>query len=386
MESETAPTENTSSSMVASHDGVIDERESDDEGEILRETTIKKLIRRMSSSNISGDIEKGVPPPRQRKTLSKKKRLSSKQHLERQESMKQIIPQVSLNYTPTKSGKDTLEAVYKTGEYKAALPLNLLMVQSFMAGIYIAMAGHLYLAVGGGVLGAALFPTGLIAVILTSAELFTGDSLVFVASVLGGRVGFSKLLRNWTVSWIMNFAGCLFWAYVLAYASDALESVDKVDFAVAVALKKTKASWLGIFLKGIAANFMVCVGVWQAACAEEVAGKILSLWFPINAFVLMGFDHCIANQFLIPLGMMLGADISIKKLLLEALLPATLGNIVGGGLLVGGIYWYVFDSKMRNSIKLKLRMPVVVRKESNESKRIDSQRSKTIHEETKEKV
>ena len=156
----------------------------------------------------------------------------------------------------------------------------------------------------------------------------------------------------------MNFSGCLFWAYVLAYASDSLESLDKIEFAVAVALKKTKASWLAIFLKGVAANFLVCVGVWQAACAEEVAGKILSLWFPINAFVLMGFDHCIANQFLIPLGMMLGADISVNKLLFEALLPATLGNIVGGGLLVGGIYWYVFDSKMR--VTIKLRLPLVV--------------------------
>jgi formate/nitrite transporter FocA (FNT family) len=106
-------------------------------------------------------------------------------------------------------------------------------------------------------------------------------------------------------------------------------------------------------LKGIGANFMVCVGVWQAMCAEEVAGKILALWFPISAFVIMGFEHCVANQFMIPIGMMLGADISIKELLLEALLPATLGNIVGGGILVGGIYWYVYDS-MRIKVRFRL--------------------------------
>jgi formate/nitrite transporter FocA (FNT family) len=92
-------------------------------------------------------------------------------------------------------------------------------------------------------------------------------------------------------------------------------------------------------------------------CAEEVAGKILALWFPISAFVIMGFDHCVANQFLIPVGMMLGADISIKELLFEALLPATLGNIVGGGILVGAIYWYVYDT-MR--IKPRVRLPVVM--------------------------
>jgi hypothetical protein len=121
-----------------------------------------------------------------------------------------------IHFKGTKAPKETLEAIYKAGQYKAALPLNLLMIQSFMAGVYIAMSGHLYLAVGGGgVLGAALFPTGLITVVLTSAELFTGDAFVFVASVLDGCVPFSKLCRNWTVAWCMNFAGSLFWAGLL---------------------------------------------------------------------------------------------------------------------------------------------------------------------------
>jgi formate transporter len=245
----------------------------------------------------------------------------------------------------TKAPKDTLKAVYKVGIYKAGLPLNLLMVQSFMAGIYIAMAGHLFLAVGGGVLGAALFPTGLIAVVLTSAELFTGDALVFVASVLGGQVPFSKLLRNWTVSWIMNFAGCLFWASVLAYGSGAIDDVEgAAALAIKVALKKAHQPWGHILLKGIGANFLVCVGLWQGTSAEEVSGKILGLWFPIAAFVMIGFDHCIANQFFIPLGMMLGADISMSELVFGALLPASIGNVIGGGFLCGAVSWYVFDS------------------------------------------
>jgi hypothetical protein len=177
----------------------------------------------------------------------------------------------------TKAPKDTLKALYKAGRYKASLTMNLLIVQCFMAGVYIAMAGHLYLAVGGGVLGASLFPTGLIAVVLTNAELFTGDALVFVASVLGGQVSLQKLLRNWTVAWTMNFAGCLFWASVLAYASDSLQDLGQAELAVKVALKKANQPWLHIFLKGIGANFMVCLGVWQATCAEEVAGSELQV-------------------------------------------------------------------------------------------------------------
>jgi len=247
-------------------------------------------------------------------------------------------------FTPhTKPPKEALQAVYRTGEYKAALTLEVLCLQSFMAGVYIAIAGHLYLAAGGGVLGAAFFATGLIAVLLTSGELFTGDALIFVASVAGGKVSFKSMCRNWTVSWLCNFCGCLVWAAAVAYLSDALHDVGADDLAVAVALKKANQPWGHIFVKGIGANIMVCLGVWQFTCAEEVAGKVLALWFPITGFVIMGLDHCIANQFLIPVGMMLGADISVSHLLFQSLLPATLGNLVGGGVL-GLIYWYVFDS------------------------------------------
>lgn len=249
---------------------------------------------------------------------------------------------IPVHYVATKTPKDTLKAIYKNGQYKAALPLNLLSVQSFMAGFYIAMAGHLNFAVGGGILGAALFPMGLIAVVLTSAELFTGDALVFIASVLGRKVPVTKLLRNWTVSWIMNFAGALTWASVLSYASDALEAQQ--DLVIGLATKKASQTWAHVFIKGTGANFMVCLGVWQATCAEEVAGKIVAIWFPVMAFVAMGFEHSIADQFYIPVGMMYGADISVSRMLIHVLLPATLGNIVGGGICIGAIYWYVFDS------------------------------------------
>jgi formate transporter len=250
----------------------------------------------------------------------------------------------SLAAKPTKTPKDTIKAVYQAGIYKAGLSMNVLCVQSFMAGVYIAMAGHMFLALGGGVLGSIFFPAGLIAVALTSGELFTGDSLVFVVSVLGRKVSFWKLLRNWTVSWIFNFAGCLAWAYVLGYSSGALEDSGRREFAIQVALKKAHQPWIHIFLKGIGANLLVCLGVFQGTAAEEVAGKILGLWFPVSGFVIMGFDHCIANQFLISQGMLFGADISITHFLFKALLPATLGNIVGGGVCVGAVYWYVFDS------------------------------------------
>lgn len=255
----------------------------------------------------------------------------------------------------TKAPKEALQAVYGAGIYKAGLPLDILCVQTFMAGFYIAMAGQLLISALGGILGASLFPVGLIAVVLTSAELFTGDALIFVTSLLGGRVSWKQMARNWTVAWIGNFCGTLTWTVLISYLSDAFEeNVEARNFAVKLAHKKAFQSWGAIFFKGIGANTMVCLGIWQATCAEEVAGKVLALWFPVVGFVLMGLDHVIANQYFIPLGMILQAKysedyteletISVVHLLFKALLPATLGNLIGGGFFIGAIYWYAFDS------------------------------------------
>jgi formate/nitrite transporter len=149
----------------------------------------------------------------------------------------------------------------------------------------------------------------------------------------------------------MSFLG---WTIRVCLRTGALQDADQVELAISVAEKKAQQPWGQIFLKGMGANFMVCIGVWQATCSEEVAGKVLAIWFPIAAFVMMGFDHCIANQFFIPIGMMYGADVTIKGLF-WALLPATIGNAVGGGIMVGAVYWYVYDS-MASSKQLLTRV------------------------------
>jgi len=279
----------------------------------------------------------------------------------------------------TKAPKETLQAIYSAGKYKANLRLNVLIVQSWMAGVYIAAAGQLYLTVGGGVLGAVLFPGGLIAVILTSAELFTGDALIFVASVLGGQVKIKSLLRNWSVSWISNFVGCVCWAYVMAYLSNALVDSGAQELTIKVAEKKAQNAMYSIFIKGIGANFMVCVAVWQGTCAQEVAGKILALWFPTASFVMLGFDHVVANMFILPIGMMLGANISVGRMF-AALFMATLGNVVGGGIFVGAVYWYVFDSMSQVQIS---RLRESVKRLSGVIKRISME--KDIEEDTTDK-
>jgi len=282
----------------------------------------------------------------------------------------------------TKPPKDTLRAVYEAGAYKASLPLNLLAIQSVMAGIFISFAGQLFVVAsssgGGRVLGAFLFPSGLVAVILTSAELFTGDALIFVASVLGGKVRVRMLARNWCVAWVCNFVGSLGWAYFMAYLSTAVQDVEgAAAVAAAVAEKKVLHQSLGtIFLKGIGANFLVCVAIWQATCAEAVEGKVLALWFPVAGFVLLGFDHSVANMFLVPIGMMLGADVTVGQFVV-ALLVTTMGNVVGGGF-VGAVYYYVFDTMSQSqAIGMRIRrgMTSTVRKSAASFRRTVSSSS-----------
>jgi formate/nitrite transporter len=97
-----------------------------------------------------------------------------------------------------------------------------------------------------------------------------------------------------------------------------------------------------LFFRGLGCNWLVCLGVWLAIASDDITGKIWGLWFPIMAFVGLGFEHSIANMFFIPLGMFNGANVSIGQFLFTNLLPVTLGNIVGGAGFVGVIYWWLY--------------------------------------------
>ena len=100
-------------------------------------------------------------------------------------------------------------------------------------------------------------------------------------------------------------------------------------------------SWLTVFLKGIGANWFVCLAVWLAMSGRSLVGKIIGCWLPVMVFVALGYEHSIANMFFIPLGMMEGADITLSQAIINNFIPATLGNIAGGAIFVGGIYSYI---------------------------------------------
>jgi formate/nitrite transporter len=240
--------------------------------------------------------------------------------------------------------------VESVGIRKADLPALQTATLGLLAGAFIAFGAMFYTLVmtGSGLgfgparlLGGVAFSLGLILVVVGGAELFTGNSLIVMAWA-GRKIGTAALLRNWTLVYAANFAGAL-GTVVLVYFSGLLElgggSVGET--AAAIAAGKLRLGFLEAFTRGILCNVLVCLAVWLCFAAHDVAGKILAILFPITAFVALGFEHSVANMYLIPVGMLAGSGIDVGGFV-GNLVPVTLGNIVGGGGLVALVYWLVY--------------------------------------------
>ncbi|MCT4616488.1 MAG: formate/nitrite transporter family protein [Marinifilaceae bacterium] len=256
------------------------------------------------------------------------------------------------------SSAEIVTEVNKIAEAKKIMPKRKTFVLALLAGGYIAMGSLLALVVGGGMPGlaatnpglqkfffGAVFPLGLILCAVAGAELFTGNTAYFIPSVLSKRMSFKVPLKNWAIVYFGNFIGSLIVAYFLTYLTQILMHSPSVDAAINIGIAKTSNPFYKTFLKGVACNWMVALAMWMAYSAKDITGKVLGIWFPVMAFVAMGFEHCVANMFFIPTAMLHGADISWYDFIVKNLIPATLGNIVGGALFVGCSYWFVYDKK-----------------------------------------
>jgi len=178
-------------------------------------------------------------------------------------------------------------------------------------------------------------------VVIAGAELFTGNNLIVMAWA-DRRITFGQLLRNWALVYLANFVGAavmaalVHWSGVMDLSGGAFRHT-----AIAIAGAKAQLGFGPAFFRGVLCNTLVCLAVWICVAAHDVAGKILAIVFPISAFVALGFEHSVANMYLIPAGMLAGAEISLRALPAN-LVPVTLGNIVGGSGGVAVVYWVVY--------------------------------------------
>jgi len=268
---------------------------------------------------------------------------------------------------PVKPAEIVIRAA-EAGKSKASLGRRNLLVRCFMGGMLIAVGATLATVCSTGVensLGAgfkalimgAVFPVGLVAIVITGMSLFTSDTMLIPVAVFQGKTTWKAAGRAWLWVYAGNFAGSLFWAYLMYWGP--LRKYGSPELSVfgqsAVALAQSKvlpyaaAGMAGIasaFAKGIACNLLVNLAILMGLSAENTPGKVLGLWFPVMAFVACGFEHSVANMYTVPAGMMLGAGISWPQFVFWNLLPVTLGNIVGGAVLVGGAYSYCFKVEL----------------------------------------
>ena len=282
------------------------------------------------------------------------------------------------------------------GKYKTGLPAWNMLLRGFMAGAYIAMGGALatvcstnvaYTATGDALKAAqalvpnvnnglasagfaqlilgATFPVGLIIIVLTGAELFTGDAMLAPMAAFIHKISWASVTNLWIWVYIGNFIGSLWYAYLMAYGPfaswDATGTAAATAFGTrAVAIAVTKVSYFGTagmwsaFLKAIGCNWLVNLAILLGICADDLIGKFFGIWFPIMAFVSTGFEHSVANMYFIPAGLFVtGIDPSKANALLSwttfftnNLIIVTIGNIVGALLFVGVLYWVAFRKEI----------------------------------------
>jgi formate/nitrite transporter len=207
------------------------------------------------------------------------------------------------------------------------------------------------------------FSLGLILVIVAGAELFTGNNLI-VMSWVSGNVSLGSLMRNWGMVYVGNLVGALSivaMVYLGRWWEQGENSVGAT--AVTIAAAKTALPFWVVFVRAILANALVCLAVWLASGGRSVIDKIFAILFPIAAFVAAGFEHSIANMYFIPIGLLLSdQSVPVKVAGLPAaqlsdlnvggalnnIVAATLGNIVGGAILVGIVYWFVYLAPARS--------------------------------------
>lgn len=271
---------------------------------------------------------------------------------------------------------DMAQKAEDIGVSKAEMPAIKTIVLAILAGAFISFGAIFSTTVTAGsamsygitkFIGGFVFSLGLILVIVGGAELFTGNNLIIMAWA-SRRIKTAALFRNWLLVYLGNIIGA-FSIAILMFASGQYLFGNGVIGANALAIAKTKCEigfWQAIVL-GILCNVLVCLAVWLCFSAQTVTGKILSIIFPVSAFVAAGFEHSIANMYFIPIGILIKnfADSSFwllinsnpeafsminwRNFIFYNLIPVTIGNIIGGAVLVGLIYWFIFLREPKKS-------------------------------------
>jgi len=248
----------------------------------------------------------------------------------------------------------------ETGAKKTHRSWDRVLVSAFLAGAYISFGALVAITVSSGLdaetwgtlptlfMGAA-FTLGLVLVLVAGSDLATGNMMLVPLSAMRGKIDLGDVVKNLTLVLLGNLIGALVVAFFLAVQTDVIGHATSQGSALltyerlaSITEGKTSHSAWETFLRGVGCNWLVCLAVWMSLATSSVSGKILAVFFPVMAFVAMGFDHVVANMFFIPAGIFAGVPgISWGDALLNWLLAGA-GNLVGAVVFVATSYWYLF--------------------------------------------
>jgi formate/nitrite transporter len=247
--------------------------------------------------------------------------------------------------------EDVVENMLQAGANKASLSVKDLLIRGALSGVFLGYATTLAIVAatqtGLGIVGAIIFPVGFVMIILLGLELATGNFALIPIAVMDGRTSMGKMAFNWTWVLIGNLIGGVLYAFLYYIVMTKMGHVDPATIAatkkvMAIAEKKTLAyAGLGFagmatsFTSAVLCNWMVTLGVVMALTSTTTIGKIAAMWLPIMTFFALGYEHAIVNMFVIPAGIMLGANVTVADWWLWNEIPVILGNIVGGMLFTG---------------------------------------------------
>ncbi len=263
--------------------------------------------------------------------------------------------------------------VVKIGKAKTNLSISRMILLGILAGAFIGVGSQLaiittldlpkYLGTGfSRFIFGSVFSVGLILVVIAGGELFTGNNLILIG-VLNREVSLKKMIRNWFWVYIANFLGSLLLVWLVFETGIWKMS----DFAVgakalSIANAKVNLNFGKAFFRGVGCNWLVCLAIWLSIASRDITGKILGIYFPIMAFVTLGFEHSIANMYFIPMGLLLKgnanvvtmagltgklSNLTLQGFFVNNLIPVTLGNIIGGSFCVAVVYWFLYLKKRK---------------------------------------
>jgi formate/nitrite transporter len=243
--------------------------------------------------------------------------------------------------------------VKSSGVTKARLPLLSQLTLAVMAGAFIGLGSLFYMIVRSDptlgyatrqLLSGGVFCLGMVMVVVAGAELFTGNNLLVIARARG-LITSAQVLRNWSVVFVGNLIGCAGLALLvfLSHHAEANDGAIAREYVTVAAAKAALPFWTAFF-KGVLCNALVCLGVWMSMAGRSVVDKVIALLFPITAFVAAGFEHCIANLYIFAMALLLqdGGSATLVAGMSRNLVAVVAGNVVGGSVLVGLVYYSVY--------------------------------------------